>query len=246
MQIPRELSSTMPPELLRVPAQVQEITGIEVVAQPHSDQIRSELPHFSRAAAMLDIDPDRAAITIWYDPTRVTTSGFAHELIHLRRNIVESVPKLFPWGNCDGDATNLVLSSENELEHLILVPEQLSLFPESKQWWLDHYAGVASRSNGEAMTLIYAWSFIRNVLPEEVEIAQTFAQLLRKYNYVKPADYFREDMKQTAPDKLKMILKLLQDFPGIKKYAGIGRYVMDGRQLVVRPVHGGVGSGYEQ
>lgn len=227
---------TLPSELLQVPAKVLEITGISVSAQPYSEQFESEQPYFSRSDAVLDIDPDRSAITIWFDPASVTPSTLGHELIHLRRNIVESVPKLFPLTNCSSDIAEEILCIENELEHLLLVPEQIAAFSESEQWWTDHYSALNSRILKGNTTLMFAWSFIRNVLPQQIELAQSYVTLLKKYDFVKPADYLREDMRVTMPDKLDMLRKTLEGFPQLNAHSSVGRYVIEAEKLTLRPV----------
>lgn len=227
---------TLPAELLQVPAKVMEITGIKVTAQEYSDQFENEQPYFSRSDAVLDIDPDRSAITIWFDPASITPSTLGHELLHLRRNIVESVPKLFPLTNCLPDITETILGMENELEHLILVPEQLAAFPESEQWWRDHYSALNSRILGGNSTLMFAWSFVRNVLPQQIELAQSYATLLKKYDIVNPADYFREAMRVAMPDKLQMLRKILDGFPQLRAHSNVGRYVIEAGKLTLRPV----------
>lgn len=232
---PASFLEKLPTELLQVPSKVFESTGIKVTAQPYSASFEREQPHFSKAEAVLDIDPARSAITIWFDPDRVTPSALCHELLHLRRNIVESVPKLFPLESCAPDAAEEILATENELEHLLIVPEQIAAAPESEQWWLNHYNELLPRIQSGNMTLMYAWSFIRNVLPEQTELAQSYATLLKKYEFEKPADYLREDMRVAKPDKRQMLRILLNGSPELNAQSSVGRYVTEGGKLTVRP-----------
>lgn len=231
---PASFLNALPVELLQVSAKVLESTGIKVTAQAYSDLFKREQSHFSKADTVLDIDPSRSAITIWFDPDRVTPSTLGHELIHLRRNIVESVPKLFPFSTSAPDATEEILAVENELEHLLLVPEQISAFPESQVWWLDHYNALLQRIQEGNSTLMFAWSFIRNVLPEQNELAKSYVTLLKKHNLTEPADYLREHMRVAMPDKQQMIRKLLEAFPKLHTQSGIGRYVIEAGKLTVR------------
>jgi hypothetical protein len=233
---PKTFLDTIPTELLQVPDNVLEITGISVTAQAFSDQFKSEQPYFSLSEAVLDIDPDRSAITIWFDPASVTPSTLGHELLHLRRNIVESVPKLFPLANCSSDMAEEILCIENELEHLLLVPEQIAAFPGAELWWRDHYSALNSRILRDNTTLMFAWSFIRNVLPQQIELAQSYVTLLKKYDFVNPAEYLREDMRVTMPDKLEMLRKTLEGFSHLHTHSSVGRYVITAGKLTLRPV----------
>lgn len=226
----------IPDELLRVVDDVRELTGITVTAQPYSEELKREQPGLARAEALLDINPALSSITIWFDPSKVSPATIGHELIHLRRNILESVPKLFPHESNAPEIDEEIYLLENELEHLLIVPEQISLFPESERWWADHYGAVLSQVDRGSMSLMLAWSFIRNVLPQQTELAQTCGALVQKYDFVRPADYFREDMKVSMPNKRQMIDKLRTTFPKLNTVASIGRYAIDADKLVVHSV----------
>lgn len=235
--LPATILDGFPADLLQIVENVARKTGIEVEAMPYSKDILVELPHMTKSQAVLDIDPDRSSITIWYDPDRLTASTLAHELLHLRRNILESVPKLFPLNEVPASASDEVYSTENELEHLIIVPEQIKHFPEAEEWWATHYLELSERIHAGNMTLFYAWSFVRNVLPEHEQLASRYASLLRQYNIVRPADYFREDMRIAAQDKFIMIKRLLDGFPQLRQYCDIGRYVVVQGSLTLQHVN---------
>lgn len=107
--------NAVPVELLQVVDNVIELTGITVTAQPYSEEFKREQPGLSRDEAMLDIDPSRSTITIWFDPLNVSAATIGHELIHLRRNIVESVPKLFPLTSSAAELHEEIYLLENEV-----------------------------------------------------------------------------------------------------------------------------------
>lgn len=234
--IPPRVFDALPDNLKQVAAQVLEITGIGTKALPFTAQFLEEQPGFARAEGVIDIDPERHAITIWYDPDKVTASAIGHELIHLRRNIVEGVPKLFHFDNASPVLQFAVNEWENELEHLIVVPEQLKAFPEAKAWWAEHYSALVDRDKADESGLMFAWSFIRNVLPDEVGLAQRCKVLLNKYQIAMRADYLRADLKKAGADKAELIHALLQFFPDIKNQVGVGRYVVIDHKLTVKPV----------
>lgn len=232
----KDFLDKIPVDLQQVPAKVLELTGIKVTVQTFSDQFKIAEPYLSRSDAVLDIDPSCSAITIWFNPDSVTPSTLTHELIHLRRNIIESVPKLFPFTNCSSDLAEEILCIENELEHLLLVPEQIAAFSEAEKWWGDHYLALNFRIMKGNSTLMFAWSFIRNVLPRHTELAQTYVILLQKYDFVKQADYFREDMREAMPDKLQMLRKIFEKYPMLNNHAAVGRYVIENDRLILQPV----------
>lgn len=234
--IPPAVFDALPDNLKLVPKQVLDITGIETKALPFTTLFLEEQPDFARAEAVLDIDPDRHSITIWYAPEKVTASTIGHELIHLRRNIVEAVPKIFPTQDTELARNCEVLFWENELEHLIIVPEQLNAFSEARAWWVEHYSSMLDRDKTNHLSLMFAWSFIRNVLPAESELANCCANLLHKYKIAEPADYLRADLKKAMTDKAELIRSLLRFFSSSNNQVAIARYLVINHELTVEPV----------
>lgn len=225
----------LPGALRSVPLTVQEATGIEVSLRKISEEAVGR--EFARAPAVLDIDPDNDAITIWIDPESVTVSTLAHEVIHLRRNIVESVPKLFPTKGVSPSVAAMVWGVEGDLEHMMVVPEEMAAFPEARNWWIDHYEDKAERVESDPMEMSLHWALLRNLFPDEIELAKRHAMRLRSagdVNLIKMADYLREDFKNSVPQKYTMIEKFLDIFPGMREYTNIGQYVIDNGQLIVR------------
>jgi hypothetical protein len=234
--IPSKLFEKLPDSLKQVPAQVLDITGIETKAFPITAPFLKKHPNYAQAEAVIEVDAERQAITIWYDPNRATASSIGHELIHLRRDIVEAVPKLFPLRAADSLQHNDVFAFENELEHLIIVPEQLNAFPEALAWWVKHYSELVDRGIANDISLMFAWSFIRNVLPNEIELAKRYAGLLHKYEIAKPADYLRADLSAVRVDKANLIRVLHRFFKQIKSQVVVGQYAVVGRKLTVKPI----------
>ncbi|MBR8211142.1 hypothetical protein KDW61_20995 [Burkholderia cenocepacia] len=230
-----DLLEQLPASLRSVPLAVQEMTGISVTIQKiNEDAVGGE---FARASAVLDVDPDNNAVTIWVDPGSVSSSSVAHEVIHLRRNVVESVPKLFPSKGVSPAVAAMVWGVENDLEHMMIIPEEITAFPEARDWWIDHYEIKAARPASSPMEMSLHWALLRNLFPDEIELAQRYAARLRSsgdLDLIKIADYLREDFKNSRPHKRTMIEKLFDIFPGMREHANIGQYVMDGGRLVVR------------
>ena len=64
--------------------------------------------------------------------------GVVHEMLHVRRILVDGVPRLSenpdsPRWNCSIGAT--LTNLDNALEHLVIVPEEIRLRPERADWW---------------------------------------------------------------------------------------------------------------
>ena len=113
-------------------------------------------------------------------PEQFRASSVFHELLHIRRFLVEGAPMLVdrsdyePWSPAIGTA---LTKHDNAFEHLVIVPLELVRYPGSRQhWeavmartWNDIAAGrgdeVARRQLGLAN-----WAFLQRVLPDSPSI----------------------------------------------------------------------------
>lgn len=231
---PSSLLDSIPADLLAVPAAVRALTGIDVVARPFAKELKAEHPHFADAEALIDIDPGARAITIFFDPERISASILAHELIHLRRDLLESVPKLAAAPGLPQEGRTDVWAVENEIEHLLIVPEQIAAFPEAEQWWTSVYASLRERIRGPGYTLLFAWSFIRNVLPRQDALARAYVELVNKHDFARQANNFRGDIGDAMPDKLRILQTYLDWNPAMRSQCVIGRYVVERGVLTFR------------
>ena len=113
-------------------------------------------------------------------------SSVMHELIHIRRFCVEEVPKLVvceAYDKWTPELEKALFDLDNNLEHFVIVPEELKLFPERYEYWesrinskLDQvYSVNAVKGNTQGSALVY-WAFIRHVFPS--------SQLLDKANAI--------------------------------------------------------------
>jgi hypothetical protein len=226
----------IPAALLEVVDKVLDQTGITVTAQPYSDEFMREHPAMSKAKATLDIDVENSTITILCDLSNVQSAIIGHELIHLRRNIVESAPKLFPLQFCEQSLKNDIFMWENELEHLIVIPEEISIFPESEQWWADHYAGILDRFRGHRRTLEFAWSCIQTALPRQTELSDRCWGLARQHGIARQVENHHQRIIRAMPDKQTMIETFVAATENLDAYTNIGQFSSDGGKLTLLPV----------
>jgi hypothetical protein len=138
--------------------------------------------------------PLRAMISASY--TRIETpsvhrfvpSSVFHELMHIRRIMVDGVPRL---GVADGvpddqwspQLEEHVTSVDNAIEHLVIVPKELEHFPERKEHWeqvVRRNCQTIAAGQGTPQELdasaIGLWVFVRHALPGshvEIELSET-------------------------------------------------------------------------
>lgn len=227
------------PECLRnIPHKVRHATGLEVKIKEQSDEFKKQNPTLAKAQATLDIDPDNDAITIWVLGDSITTGALVHELIHLRRYVLESVPKLFPMSSAEIRTGQTIHLIENDLEHLFIVPEEISICPTREDWWINEYKRVLPNARGQYMALYLHWVFLRTVLSKHTELAKECATYLHEFQdekVVRCADYLRADIQSAMPDKQRMINILLQILnASFKSHIGIGWYTVAEGKLTVR------------
>ncbi len=100
-------------------------------------------------------------------------SSVMHELIHLRRFCIEDVPKLVVcevYGNWSPALQDAFIDLDNNLEHFVVVPEELKIFPERCEYWeacinskLEELnIGNSGNGNKQGSALMY-WVFLHHV-----------------------------------------------------------------------------------
>lgn len=133
-----------------------------------------------------------------------------HELLHIRRFLVEGIPKLVickdyePW---TPEIEKALVKHDNAFEHLVIVPLELQAYPEGREhWegvmarvWEDIEAGrddeVARRQMGLA-----SWAFLQRVLPDSAAIPRARA-ILQASNDFEHAERFCETLFPLLGDK---------------------------------------------
>lgn len=78
---------------------------------------------------------------------RFPDSSVFHELLHIRRFLVEKVPRLTFCENYDPwspDLESALTSLDNGIEHLIIVPQELARKPDRKSYWIEVMRRVLS------------------------------------------------------------------------------------------------------
>lgn len=119
---------------------------------------------------------------------RFQAASVYHELLHVRRQLVEGVPRLDASSAIEDGVHFLSIQKQaaredNAIEHLVTVPIELERFPERRAYW----EGIVERNLGEVAegrlpephsraTLIGTWLFLKLVLagsPSEPVLLQT-------------------------------------------------------------------------
>lgn len=231
-----DIITKLPTELLGVLESVSEKTGITVSIKEYDENILTEMLGLSKAAAVLDIDPARESITIWVWPNLITPAQLAHEIIHLRRSIIESVPKIFPVSSANNAETQEIHLFENEIEHQFVIPEEIKWFPEAESWWIDHYEKQIEKSKINGFSLSLHWCLLRTVFANNEAILKACISHLKAFNnkdLLQYANDFQIYLRDARPNKMEMIGVMLDYIPKqIRPKIIIGRYIISNGKLV--------------
>lgn len=237
---PASVLAGIPQHLIDVPQRIADATGVHVQLLP---MCKEELAHASgleKSPLVLDISAEKHAITIWYGTVQFNSAMIAHELIHLRRDVIESIPKLMPGSSASPSVTGEVFLLENDLEHLVVIPEEIRAFAESEQFWVDHYKQTiqSAYERGDQFALAMHWAQIRNSLPNQIDLAKALAAHLRSYgeDFVYYADTLREEFRVGLSSKGALHDIIARRRPTLHHEMGTGRFTIENGFLEFQPL----------
>jgi hypothetical protein len=220
----------IPQPLRDVVAQIQSRSGIQITARPATPDLLKQFPILAQLP-LLDIWPEEERICIWYPDETLSLPDLCHELIHARRNILESVPRMSPYSWAQDP--ELIYALENDLEHLFVIPEEISYFPSQGAKLEERYSIYLAQATPNAFNLFRLWVVINNALPTSRRIRDLCRTALQESNLLDDAESFREEIEAAFPDKERLLAVVLRWFPNVKRDVCTQRYVTSNRTLQV-------------
>lgn len=196
----------IPDDLLAVADQVRAATGIPVTVKAMLPAA-AEKDAYARPPAVADIDGFAHSITIIVNSELVQPSHVAHELIHLRRYLLESVCMLWPAEGATPYDVNWIVNVDNSLEHLLVVPEEIAASDGAEQWWIAHYEALVEHTGrnwlGQTMHLL----FLRAVLPTQHALRARCEEFiaLTGVGQLEKASLVSDNALAALPSKRKLI-----------------------------------------
>jgi hypothetical protein len=168
-----------------------------------------------------------------------------HELLHLRRVLVDGVPRLVVADTLSDDLwsprlVDSLVAHDNALEHLVIVPREMEVLPERRAYWeakmvrvwSDLASGMGSPVNQRQAALVN-WFFLRRVLPGSPSTA-TAEAVLANLALMEAAEAGVAQMSPVLSDKIALtsawfrvagIDRELADFEYIDSRAGTTRRI---------------------
>lgn len=140
----------------------------------------------------------------------VSNGGLRHEMLHVKRFYVDKEPRLSLAEYVDWDPTNqrLITAIDNYLEHLIIVPIELTLHPErrahweqeiEKSWILDGISSINRR-----ILACLNWTFVRHVLKASSTSAIA-NKVINTHGLAVETEAFHKEMVPVLSDKLTLV-----------------------------------------
>lgn len=142
-----------------------------------------------------------------------------HEVLHVKRFLVEGVPKLIlahnvKWDSSLADGLTML---DNAIEHLVIVPIEIQFHPERRTHWeaviKNVCEGLPSIPEGERrLAVCLHWVFIKHVLPasSSMELLRKFA---KEHGLLEFADRLAVQILANLSCKEELVQLLVRNFP---------------------------------
>lgn len=169
----KEYLDRLAPDIRSLVEEIERACGVEVVVKVVPDRARN-LPDEPDPLAC-KVHPYGAELLI-PGPDYFPDGSVLHELLHVRRFLVEGVPCLTDCGTYEPWNPHIRTSltrQDNSIEHLIIVPEELLRRPERREHWervmkraWKELAGDGLDEVDRRQAALANWVFIQHVLPD--------------------------------------------------------------------------------
>ena len=190
---------------------IENLTGLEIIVEIDSSRVNESADVPDTMAC--DVDEYTAKLIIpsqegFSDPSVV------HELLHIRRLLVDGVPRIVICDNCDDwspqQETGLA-KLDNQIEHLIIVPEELQTRPTRKSYWRSAMNRALLRlESGELpdhdviQLVLIDWVFLHLVL-DDSDLIDRAGNIIRQLDLAERAADYLETARSFLDSKEKLV-----------------------------------------
>lgn len=190
-------------------SRVEEHIGAPVEVKVHAE------PRHLTCAVM-----GRSPVIYTYDPSYFPDDSVIHEFVHIHRVRVQGVPQVVCTPDEDDDP-QLGLAFrrlDNNLEHFVIVPEELHMRPGRREWWErrmelvwgERIPSLSCQEDQKRQALLN-WAFSEHVLPgaRTRGLAQ---EMLERLRVADQAERFREELVAALGSKRDTVQVCLRHF----------------------------------
>ncbi|OFV96858.1 MAG: hypothetical protein A3F68_10320 [Acidobacteria bacterium RIFCSPLOWO2_12_FULL_54_10] len=209
----------LPNDIRDLVQEIEDAAGIEI-------EIRIDAARAKRLAD--DPDPlaceadENGARILIPAPDHFPESSALHELLHIRRFLVDGVPKIVVCeDNWIPQLEKGLLMLDNNLEHLVIIPEELKRRPERRSWWIPKFQRILNELSSAKFAhpverdnhAFVAWVSIRHVLGEG-SLLDNARQILERMDLYDRAERLFEIVAQ-VPEAKERVTKTWLEHIGL-------------------------------
>ena len=179
-----------------------------------------------------EIDEHGARLLIG-NPAYFPDASVFHELQHIRRILLEGVPRIVvcegfePWSpQLDTAMTQL----DNNLEHLIIVPRELEVYPARRAHWEDRVQRMLNRLAGKEFPNVdrvrfamLAWILVHHMTPRQ-ELQDAAGLILRELRIEDRAGQYRDAVTVALASK-EQLVRITFEYFALPANAGCLEYL---------------------
>jgi hypothetical protein len=141
----------------------------------------------------------------------IPSAAAVHELLHIRRNWPEKIPQLFAAAGLSDPRLNVIAGLDNDLEHLVISPEQKALgFDPALHWntrlgekWRGNFWEKARCPEDRRLSLLQG-ALTAGFLATDRSLESLVESVIKKENLLAEAQRYCADMRTVLGSKEKM------------------------------------------
>lgn len=209
--------------------QTEDSAGIEiaVVLDPERAFVTPDEPE----PMGCEIDEHGAQLLIG-DAAHFPDVSVFHELQHIRRVLLELVPRIVvcedfePWSP---QLDTAMARLDNNLEHLIIVPRELEAYPARRGYWEDRVQRMLNRLVGNVLPNIdrerfamLAWVLVHHMTPKQ-ELQDAARRVLRELAIEERAEQYRDAVVGAVASK-EQLVRITFEYFALPANAGCLKY----------------------
>lgn len=192
----------------------------EMLDEPASDLVNKIECHLG-AAIEIEIDAIQNVMACKVDgylpkiitpsPNHFPSSSVFHELLHIRRFCVDSIPKIVVCDSFDAwtpELEDFFIELDNSIEHFIVVPEEIEKYEDRKEYWaikiVRAIASIGMMDEEKEQKALCYWAFSNHVL-DGSDAMQASNDLIQNLNLEQRAASFLGDIERYLNEKDKLV-----------------------------------------
>jgi len=164
--------AALPADAQVLVGQIETLIGSEIVVRPQKEGDPTPVPEGDLAVCDCFMNNGVTTVTITFPGEEISRHVLIHEVLHAHRNVVGKVQRLVAAVN-EEIAIRFATRIENDIEHLSIIPLEISSAPEALNYWESHYdRRLAEILDSKEHPLILRDNLLRNYLVASSVIPQ--------------------------------------------------------------------------